>query len=609
MKFFKSLCYNSSDMGSLTDRQFMFDLRETVSVATKRNWKRLGANNKKERCSTRANKRMSEKTIIPKESFDDIANIPMIENIANIIKTSSYAVDNALFSLGVNLMNRAKVSASNLAYLEKEYDLEIIDELMTMRLPNEGDLLGLVYQCIQTEGEKNIKGSYYTPKKVVQSMVSDIKLKPNDKVLDPCCGSSAFLLNIPNIKPKQIFGSDIDPIAVMISRVNYFLKFPKTTNSPKIYEADFLESLSLLNMQENDFQKNINSNSFDYIITNPPWGAVSTNNHFSSKNILSGEMFSLFLVKSFESLKDGGNMRFLLPRSILNVKTHQDIRKYLLKTTNLKEIRLHPGSFSGVMTQYISLEAEKNKKTASTFTIIDNKNEYRIEKKSLTAQNHFVINTIDSTDREILDKVFSKKKYDLSSSIWALGIVTGNNKEKLFDGPRVGFEPIFTGKEIMPFKLKDAKKYIHYDRSNFQQVAKDEIYRADKKLVYKFISKKLVFSIDDSGQLFLNSANILIPQVPNMSINSVAAFLNSELYQYLHKKMFGEIKILKSSLLALPFIEITAKQDEELSSKVENILQSDREDYPDLQKYIYNLFDIDDYQINHIKGELYGSIN
>lgn len=609
MKFFKSLCYNSSDMGSLTDRQFMFDLRETVSVATKRNWKRLGANNKKERCSTRANKRMSEKTIIPKESFDDIANIPMIENIANIIKTSSYAVDNALFSLGVNLMNRAKVSASNLAYLEKEYDLEIIDELMTMRLPNEGDLLGLVYQCIQTEGEKNIKGSYYTPKKVVQSMVSDIKLKPNDKVLDPCCGSSAFLLNIPNIKPKQIFGSDIDPIAVMISRVNYFLKFPKTTNSPKIYEADFLESLSLLNMQENDFQKNINSNSFDYIITNPPWGAVSTNNHFSSKNILSGEMFSLFLVKSFESLKDGGNMRFLLPQSILNVKTHQDIRKYLLKTTNLKEIRLHPGSFSGVMTQYISLEAEKNKKTASTFTIIDNKNEYRIEKKSLTAQNHFVINTIDSTDREILDKVFSKKKYDLSSSIWALGIVTGNNKEKLFDRPRVGFEPIFTGKEIMPFKLKDAKKYIHYDRSNFQQVAKDEIYRADKKLVYKFISKKLVFSIDDSGQLFLNSANILIPQVPNMSINSVAAFLNSELYQYLHKKMFGEIKILKSSLLALPFIEITAKQDEELSSKVENILQSDREDYPDLQKYIYNLFDIDDYQINHIKGELYGSIN
>ena len=596
-------------MGSLTDRQFMFDFRETVSVATKRNWKRLGANNKKERCSARANKRMSEKTIIPKESFDDIANIPMIENIANIIKTSSYAVDNALFSLGANLMNRAKVSASNLAYLEKEYDLEIIDELMTMRLPNEGDLLGLVYQCIQTEGEKNIKGSYYTPKKVVQSMVSDIKLKPNDKVLDPCCGSSAFLLNIPNIKPKQIFGSDIDPIAVMISRVNYFLKFPKTTNSPKIYEADFLESLSLLNMQENDFQKNINSNSFDYIITNPPWGAVSTNNHFSSKNILSGEMFSLFLVKSFENLKDGGNMRFLLPQSILNVKTHQDIRKYLLKTTNLKEIRLHPGSFSGVMTQYISLEAEKNKKATSTFTIIDNKNEYRIEKKSLTAQNHFVINTIDSTDREILDKVFSKKKYDLSSSIWALGIVTGNNKEKLFDGPRAGFEPIFTGKEIMPFKLKDAKKYIHYDRSNFQQVAKDEIYRADKKLVYKFISKKLVFSIDDSGQLFLNSANILIPQVPNMSINSVAAFLNSELYQYLHKKMFGEIKILKSSLLALPFIEITAEQDEELSSKVENILQSDREDYPDLQKYIYNLFDIDDYQINHIKGELYGSIN
>lgn len=610
IEIFKSSCYNNDDMGSLADRQFMFDLGKTVSVTTKRNWKRLGTNNKKERCSTRANKRMSEKTIIPKESFDDIANIPIVENIANKIKYSGYAIDNALFSLGVNLMNKAKVSADNFSYLKKEYELEIIDELTTIQLPNEEDLLGLVYQCIQTEGEKNIKGSYYTPKKVVQSIVSDIKLKPNDKVLDPCCGSLTFLLNVPNIKPKQIFGSDIDPIAVMISRINYFLKFPQTTNNPKIYEADFLESLSLLNMQVNNFQKNINSNLFDHIVTNPPWGAVSTHNYFSSKNnISSGEMFSLFLVKSFGCLKDGGNMRFLLPQSILNVKTHQDIRKYLLKTTNLKEIKLHPGSFSGVMTQYISLEAEKNKKITNTFTIIDNKNKYIIEKKTLTAQNYFAINAIGNDDREIINKVFSKKKYDLSNSIWALGIVTGDNKGKLFNEPRAGLEPIFTGKEITPFKLKGAKKYIHYDRSNFQQVAKDEIYRADKKLVYKFISKKLVFSIDDSGQLFLNSANILIPQIPNMSIESVAAFLNSELYQYLHKKMFGEIKILKSSLLALPFIEITAEQDRDIFSKVESILKSGQEDYSSLQKYIYNLFEIDDYQINHIKGELYGSTN
>jgi hypothetical protein len=71
--------------------------------------------------------------------------------------------------------------------------------------------------------------------------------------------------------------------------------------------------------------------------------------------------------------------------------------------------------------------------------------------------------------------------------------------------------------------------------------------------------------------------------------------------------MSGEIKILKSSLTALPFTEISEKQDCELSEKVERILHSENDDYYDLQKYVYNLFELDDKQIKHIKGELYGN--
>jgi len=594
-------------MGSLVARQINFSLGNSVSVTTKRNWDRLDATNKKERCSARANKRMSDKYITPKESFDDTANIPKVEKLVNDIQIAGYDIDDALFSLGINLLSKAKITDSNLSYLKTEYDLRIIDDLLKIKLPNESDLLGLVYQCLQTEGEKNIKGSYYTPKKVVHSMVSDINVKSKDKVLDPCCGSSVFLLNIPNIQPEQIFGVDIDPIAVLISKINFFLKFPQTTEKPKIYEADFLELPSLLNIRNDNYQNDINDNTFDYVITNPPWGGVSTNNYFVSSDIYSGEMFSLFLVKSFEQLNDNGKMRFLLPCSILNVKTHQDIRKYLLEKTDLKEVKLHPGSFSGVMTQYISLETNKSAMKSKTFTVSEENKRCEIDKKSLTLENYFVISAIDGKDKQIIDKVLQKKKHDLSNATWALGIVTGDNKGKLFDEQKSGFEPIFTGKEIAPFKLKKAKKYILYDRNNFQQVAKEEIYRADKKLVYKFVSKKLVFSIDNAGQLFLNSANILIPEIPNMSINSVAAFLNSELYQYLYKKMFGEIKILKSSLSALPFIEITKEQDNELSNKVENILRSKDDDYSDLQDYIYGLFEINDEQINHIKGELYGN--
>src|SRR5690606_28068426 len=139
----------------------------------------------------------------------------------------------------------------------------------------------------------------------------------------------------------------------------------------------------------------------------------------------------------------------------------------------------------------------------------------------------------DSTDESIIEKVLERKRYDLSESIWALGIVTGNNKEKLHLEAGKNLEKIYTGKEITPYTLKPSKYYINYDRSQLQQVAKDEIYRAKPRLVYKFISKKLVFAVDESASLFLNSANILVPKVPNMSVKSVSAFLNSELYQYL----------------------------------------------------------------------------
>lgn len=87
----------------------------------------------------------------------------------------------------------------------------------------------------------------------------------------------------------------------------------------------------------------------------------------------------------------------------------------------------------------------------------------------------------------------------------------------------------------------------------FQQVAPDLVYRAKEKLVYKFVSKNLVFAYDNQQRLFLNSANILIPKVQNHSIKTVLAFLNSKLFQYVYHTKFNELKVLKSNLLQLPF--------------------------------------------------------
>ena len=141
-------------------------------------------------------------------------------------------------------------------------------------------------------------------------------------------------------------------------------------------------------------------------------------------------------------------------------------------------------------------------------------------------------------------------------------------------------------------------------RSQFQQVAQEKYYRANEKLVYKFISKKLVFAYDNTKSLFLNSANILIPNVPNMSIKTVMAYLNSELFQYLYTKLFGEVKILKGNLILLPFPKITEQQNNIITKIVNELLKGKNENNDTLQKIIFYSYGLNQEQMQYIKGQL-----
>ena len=52
-------------------------------------------------------------------------------------------------------------------------------------------------------------------------------VKKDSKVLDPCCGTGQFILTFSDIveNPSNIYGVDIDEIAVRIARLNLLIKF------------------------------------------------------------------------------------------------------------------------------------------------------------------------------------------------------------------------------------------------------------------------------------------------------------------------------------------------------------------------------------------------
>ena len=87
--------------------------------------------------------------------------------------------------------------------------------------------LGDHYENSLSDSYRNKEGIYYTPNDIVNDLLS-LKDKPigNQTFCDPCCGSGNFLIRALEIgfKPENIFGFDVDPVAVEIAKRRIYEK-------------------------------------------------------------------------------------------------------------------------------------------------------------------------------------------------------------------------------------------------------------------------------------------------------------------------------------------------------------------------------------------------
>ena len=525
---------------------------------------------------TKLNK-LSNQHLIPSHC---ISNIKVHEFLKSIIELD-LSKESILFSIGCELV-RGNTNP-NLKQFLSEYSYPIIK---IENIPyDEFDLLGSTYQYLNSKKENLEKGSFYTDYKIAKDFVNDLDFKNNQLIIDPACGSGSFLFNS-NASSDQIFGVDNDSIAIMIAKFNYFIKFPDG-NYPNIFCDDFF-----------DWYVKHKGIQFDYVIGNPPYGANLNLKNIKSSYIISGESFSYFIEFGFTLLKDGGILRYLLPESILNVKKHYDVRTLLLQHVNLNKIKKYQTKFAGVMSDLYMLEIT-NESNKNNLIFIDNTST-AIPKKIFKNLKNTVITPFNQKDVEIIQKVTDNQKYTLSNSIFALGVVTGNNKDKLLDNPSEKSEPIYSGKEVCKYKLLPPKKHIVFDRNNLQQVAPDSVYRAPQKLVYKTINKHIKVALDQSQTLTTNSANIIIPNIVGLDIHTIMGLLNSHLYSYLNIKLFGGVnKIAKENLQALPIPEISQKQNSDMKELVIRAMKTS--DDSDLQNYIHqDIFELSESEIKHI---------
>jgi hypothetical protein len=83
----------------------------------------------------------------------------------------------------------------------------------------------------------------------------------------------------------------------------------------------------------------------------------------------------------------------------------------------------------------------------------------------------------------------------------------------------------------------------------------------------------------------------------------VLAFLDSELMTYFYRLKFSDIKVLKSNLCELPFPEISAEDDAELTRLVDLLLAGDLSKDSEIQDIIFRCFGLTDEQKKRVKSE------
>ncbi|MFX1388080.1 MAG: Eco57I restriction-modification methylase domain-containing protein [Promethearchaeota archaeon] len=227
---------------------------------------------------------------------------------------------------------------------------DIHDRLRNKNFAKE-ELFSDLYQQVFLPETRHKIGEFFTPSNLVQKML-EYTYKIGFKVLDPSCGSGNFIINImikiidskEPIKTREsaifnVFGFDINPLAVMTVKVNIILLlldyfYKNTFNIPKL--NIFLIDSLFPEHYENTIDIQNLYNSFDLAIGNPPWLTYKDlqNKHYQinirnlasklgikppSQYITHIELAALFFYAiPSKFLKQNGIIFFVMPKSVLN---------------------------------------------------------------------------------------------------------------------------------------------------------------------------------------------------------------------------------------------------------------------------------------------------
>jgi type I restriction enzyme M protein len=287
---------------------------------------------------------------------------------------------------------------------------------------------------LQSMGAQGENGQFRTPRHIIDFIVEVLEPKPEDKILDPACGTGGFLVSaykhilgkhtskgssVPGdqLSPakkekltKHLCGYDITPMMVKLSKVNMFLH---DFSEPQIHEYDTLS---------NDARWNEKA---DVILANPPFmtpkGGVKPHSRF---RITSKKAEVLFTDYISEHLTPNGRAGIIVPEGIIfqKQKAYKALRKYLIEDSLIAAISLPDGVFnpySPSKTTILILDKGLASKTTTVafFEISNDGFDLGAQRRAITE------NDLPEVKKEIkayLEAIKDGKKYSSDSKLISL---------------------------------------------------------------------------------------------------------------------------------------------------------------------------------------------
>lgn len=465
-------------------------------------------------------------------------------------------------------------------------------------------------------------------------------------ICDPACGSGAFLnqaleflieehryidelsakynkdalilSDVENsILENNLFGVDINEESVEIAKLSLWLrtaqrgrKLTSLNNNIKCGNS-LIDDPEVAGDKAFDWQKEFpqvfKKGGFDVIIGNPPYGILINketqyfyNEHFPLTRFKTN-LYVLFIERMLQ-IFNKGIFHFIIPKSLLFNTYYEDIRRELIKKTELQEINTiteevfdgaEVGSSLLLQFEIKSKPSLKNKVRLSEAKKIENFVTRMDLIETIVPQDFFLsvpnceISVISSEHKSIIQKL---NKYKPLKSYYRLknGLNPGNIKHILISSSKETdlHKPIIWGKEISRYNISWGGEYVNYDDRIGSKIGIDDVKskqgmnkqtRIDfalrspdlfenKKIVVRKTGDSLICCLDNNNFYFDTLVHGIYQKEKIYTLEPLLAILNSssatKFYRLLHDikgKVFAKISLNNLSLFPIPE-EITSNR-------------------------------------------------